>query len=80
MSCENTVQRVCDCFLWWCWNCRDIRRRCCTGEVDKWWVVIGVGAVTIRVRNSTITETWTQFAVGFIIAHEKYLGTVCRNI
>jgi hypothetical protein len=80
MSCENTVQRICTCFLWWCWNCHDQKRRCCSGVVDKWWFVIGIGFVVIRVRNSTTTETWTQFAVGFIIAHEQGFGTVCRDI
>jgi len=42
--------------------------------------VFGIGWVTIRVRNSTTTETWSEFAWGFIIAHEKGFGTVCREV
>lgn len=80
MSCETTTQRVCNRFLWWTWGCRDRRIRCCEGEVDKWWFVIGIGVVTTRVRNTRTTETWSELAFGFIIAHEKGFGRVCREV
>lgn len=80
MSCSTTVQRVCNRFLWWTWNCRDQRTRCCSGVVDKWWFVFGIGWVTIRVRNSETTETWSELAFGFIVAHEQGFGTVCRSV